>query len=536
MCFFEFISYNFKKKSKMRKKNILAFISILLVVSQWLFVSCVRDEDYITDSSVVLKFSQDTVSFDTIFTTVGSVTKRVTVYNKESDAVKINSITLGGGANSYYRINVDGNPNLVAKNIEIPAKDSISIFVRVELDVNNQNNPLLVQDSIILSFNNKQQYIQLLAYGQDAYYHKPSKHTFNIGGENVDINCSLANEESSPLGSGVEISGTDITWKTDKPHVIVGTCVVSGGYTLKLQDGNKIYVSNGGDLTVLNGSSLHSTGSVNEPVVFNSIRTQGRYSDIAGQWSGVYLSAGSKNNIINYTTIKNATIGLTVDTCVTQAINDNSFTAPTLKIENSKIENCSLIGLYARGAVVEGYNLIIQNTGSYTVGLAMGGNYRFVYCTFANYWSSNSTRNDAVLVLNDWYEASGGAKIIRTLYNAEFYNCVIYGNSAKDEVEFDLQETENINYKFDHCLIKTSAFNNSKSFSKDCIFNIDPLFKDPYSNDVTPMENSPLIANADANWNYIVYTDIFNNYRGSYPTIGAIEYVATNNYLARKRR
>ncbi len=518
------------------KHTYIIITFFLLVLSQWLFVSCIKDEDYNTDSSVVLKFSQDTISFDTVFTTVGSVTKRVSVYNKESEPIKINSITLGGGANSYYRINVDGNSSLVARNIEVPAKDSIIIFVRVELDVNNQNNPLLVQDSIVLSFNNKQQYIQLFAYGQDAYYHKPSAHTFNIGGESVEINCSLANEDSSPLGSGVEISGTDIKWKTDKPHVIVGTCVVSGGYTLKLQDGNKIYVSNGGNLTVLMGSSLNATGSVNEPVLFTSIRTQDRYSDIAGQWEGIYLSAGSRNNTMNYTTIKNATVGLTVDTCVTQAINDNTFSNPTLKIENSRIENCSLIGLYARGAVIDGNNLIIQNTGSYTLGLAMGGNYRFVYCTFANYWNSNSTRNDAVLVLNDWYKASGGAKIIRTLYNAEFYNCVIYGNSAKDEVEFDLQEPDNANYRFDHCLIKTSAFNNSKSFSNDCIFNLDPLFKDAYSNDVAPLDNSPLIGNADANWNYVYYTDIYNNYRGTYPTIGAIEYVADNSYVARRKR
>jgi len=510
------------------KKSYLSLCFLFTIVSVNLFfVSCIKEEEYATGGGVSLKFSQDTITFDTIFTTVGSITKKVVVYNEENEAVKINSVTLGAGQESYYRINVDGNPNMLVKNIDIGAKDSMIIFVRVELDKNNQNTPLLVQDSIILSFNGKQQFIQLLAYGQDAYYHKPKEYTFlnQITGEYQTINCSLAHENSEGADSGIEISGNNIIWKTDKPHVVVGTCMVTGGYTLRLQNGNKIYMANKSDITVLNQSSLNANGTVNEPVLFTSIRYTGRYGNISGQWNGIHLSAGSKNNVINHVRISNAIVGLTVDTCVTQPINDNGFFAPTLKIENTQIENCSLIGLYARGAVVEGDNLIIQNTGSYSLALAMGGNYRFVYSTFANYWASNTNRTDPVLVLNDWYNAASGIKIIRPLYNAEFYNCVIYGNSFKDEIEFDLQQENTSSYKFDHCLIKTDAFSNSMSFANSCLFNMEPLFNDVYNNDVTPTEGSPLIGNADGIWNYTVPTDIYNNYRSTtHPTIGAIEY------------
>ncbi|MDO5759876.1 MAG: hypothetical protein Q4Q06_02485 [Bacteroidota bacterium] len=511
----------------MKKYKFLSLLTCVVLVNA-LMLSCIKEEEYTTSSSVTLKFSQDTITFDTIFTTIGSITKKVVVYNKENDAVKINTITLAGGQNSYYRMNVDGNPNILVKNIDIGAKDSIMIFVRVELDRNNQNIPLLIQDSIILSFNGKQQSIQLLAYGQDAYYHKPTEHTFfnQTTGEYQTINCSLANENSEGVDSGIETNGQTIMWKTDKPHVIVGTCVVNGGFTLKLQEGNKIYMANNASILVMNQSSLNAEGSVNNPILFTSLRQGERYSNIAGQWSGIQLSAGSKNNVINHAKINNATVGLTVDTCITQQIEDNTFSAPTLKISNTQIENCSFFGLYARGSVIDATNLIIQNTGSYTLALSMGGNYRFIYSTFANYWASNPNRNASVLVLNDWYTAVGGSKIIRELYNAEFYNCVIYGNLMKDEVEFDLQGSATSNYKFDHCLIKTSAFNNSSNFATNCLFNIDPLFKDAYNNDVSPMENSPLIGNANGMWNYSVPTDIYNNYRSTtHPTIGAIEYV-----------
>ena len=55
----------------------------------------------------------DTIRFDTVFTTLGSVTKQIRVYNNENKPLKIDQIRLGAGANSFYRLNVDGNTNIV---------------------------------------------------------------------------------------------------------------------------------------------------------------------------------------------------------------------------------------------------------------------------------------------------------------------------------------------------------------------------------------------------------------------------------------
>ena len=206
------------------------------------FTSCVNEEEYTKDSSVKLQFSADTVSFDTIFTTIGSVTKQIRVFNPENKAVKLDYITLGGGNHSYFRLNVDGDTSLTVRNIEIPAKDSIFIFIRTELDINNQSNPLLIEDSIIFAFNTKTQSVLLSAYGQDAYYHKPT-HSLKLG-ETI-VPYSLVNEGGKE--AGVELNGNDVSWKTDKPHVIIGTCVVDSAFTLNLSDNTQIYMGNNSD-------------------------------------------------------------------------------------------------------------------------------------------------------------------------------------------------------------------------------------------------------------------------------------------------
>ena len=73
------------------KKSYLSLCFLFIIVSVNLFfVSCTKEEEYATGGNVSLKFSQDTLTFDTIFTTVGSITKKVVVYNEENEAVKIN--------------------------------------------------------------------------------------------------------------------------------------------------------------------------------------------------------------------------------------------------------------------------------------------------------------------------------------------------------------------------------------------------------------------------------------------------------------
>ena len=86
---------------------------ILLSVS---FAACTDDEKISTDPNLSLEFSSDTIRIDTIFTELGSATKRLKVYNRSNYALNIASIELMGKGQSGFRINVDGEAGSKAEN------------------------------------------------------------------------------------------------------------------------------------------------------------------------------------------------------------------------------------------------------------------------------------------------------------------------------------------------------------------------------------------------------------------------------------
>ena len=88
------------------------------------------------------------------------------------------------------------------------------------------------------------------------------------------------------------------------------------------------------------------------------------------------MTQGSTNNSINYAIIRNATVGIKVDTV-------GNSTNPTLSISNTIIENMSDIGLFAQGSHIIGYNNVVKNCGRYALVLNIGGDYEFTHCTFA---------------------------------------------------------------------------------------------------------------------------------------------------------
>jgi hypothetical protein len=64
-----------------------------------------------------LSFSLDTLVFDTVFTTIGSTTQQFKIYNNENKTLNIEEIELMGGANSFFRMNVDGISQNIIKDI-----------------------------------------------------------------------------------------------------------------------------------------------------------------------------------------------------------------------------------------------------------------------------------------------------------------------------------------------------------------------------------------------------------------------------------
>jgi len=409
------------------------------------FLSSCEKEDFNTSVTANLEFSQDTILFDTIFTSIGSATQRLTVKNPYNKNLKISSIYLAGGENSQYRLNIDGYPGTRLDNIELREKDSLYIFVEVTIDPNNSSLPLVVKDSIIFSFNDKMQDLDLIAWGQDV----------NI------ING--------------EIIGTE-TWNNNKPYLIYNSMLVDTNSTLTIEQGAILHFHKNSRLYV--AGTIVANGTFESPVIFQGDRLEYDYDDIPGQWDGIWLMAGSKDNIFNFTEIKNAIIGIQVDTLA-------NLSKPTLQLSNSKVENMTSTGIYAQGSTILAYNNLISNCGQYAVALTIGGSYEFYHCTIGNYWGF-STRTTPSLIMNNYYIDVNNRVQLRPLTKALFGNCIIYGNKESEiYIDKDPNDEGVLNYKFDHSLIKVdSDFSTSDPENfQNIIVNKDPEFKDPFNGD-----------------------------------------------------
>ena len=124
-------------------KKILFFTIIAAV---YLLVACNKEDDFLLDSSAELSFSVDTLSFDTVFTELGSATRILKIYNTNDQPVRINKISLERGSASAFRLNIDGLPISEATDVEILANDSLYIFAEVTVD---PDNPLSISPYVI---------------------------------------------------------------------------------------------------------------------------------------------------------------------------------------------------------------------------------------------------------------------------------------------------------------------------------------------------------------------------------------------------
>jgi len=422
-------------------------IMTVVVVLVSLF-SC-EDEGYMNSPDAQLQFSADTVTFDTIFTTIGSTTRNLRVYNPYDENILISRIRVAGGDFSSFRLNVNGQSANEAYEIEVPARDSIFIFVEVTIDPNGQNLPMVVQDSIEFTTNSNLQNIKLVAYGQDFKL---------VKGENIETT----------------------TWTSEKPYLIYDYAYVDSLSTLTIEPGARIHFHKGAGLYVK--GNVKAEGTFQEPIRFLSDRLEDNYKNIPDQWNGIILFSGSQGNVFNYTNIKNANIGLQVGT-----IEDDGFAS--LQLSNSRIENMAYAGLFALKSKITGHNNVIANCGFYAAALLVGGEYEFYHTTIANFWGnfSSRSRSTSSLVLSNVLvvEQSDGSKITYAgdLQKAVFANSIIYGNNAK-EIELGNNMENAFNFEFDHCIIQVpDTFNTSnddhfKSVWKGADYN--PNFVDPF--------------------------------------------------------
>ena len=108
----------------LKRVSYIILISGVLLLA--MMTSCKKDETYATELAQ-LEFSCDTMAFDTVFTQMGTTTRQFKVYNRGSEAVEFDAVTLAGSYNSRFRLNVDGDTSMVARNVTVAAGDSIFV-------------------------------------------------------------------------------------------------------------------------------------------------------------------------------------------------------------------------------------------------------------------------------------------------------------------------------------------------------------------------------------------------------------------------
>ena len=439
---------------------------LFLFISVAALLFACRKDPLSTDPADKLDFSTDTVIFDTVFTTIGSTTKRLLIYNPSDKRIVVSSISLAGGSASKFRLNVDGIPGISHQNIEIQGKDSMFLFVEVTLDASGQNNPLIVSDSIIFMTNGNLQDVDLVAWGQDAHFYYPTNYNEVIGAYSI-VDC-------------------DDVWTDDKPYVIYGMLVIDTDCSLDIMEGVDVYLHKNSSLMAFDGGTLRVNGQQGNPVTFQGDRLEPFYRNIPGQWDRIWFYNGSKNNTIEHAIIKNGTIGILADTVA----NSN----PTVKINNTQIFQMSGACLVAQGAHITSENSVFGNGGQFCAALVLGGNYDFRHCTFGSYYQYGNRQTPALL-LNNYYEDVDGNIQLRDLTNAYFGNCIITGN-LENEIGFDSNTGALFNYQFHYSLLKIDPEVNTSDinyFNQIIKSDKDTFFVDQVNNDFHLDGSSPAI-------------------------------------------
>lgn len=427
-------------------------------------LGCRKDQLFTDDPGIKLEFSADSILFDTVFTTVGTVTKRFTARNPNSRGVRVD-IAVEGGSSSPFRLNVDGSPGISFSQVEIGGGDSVYIFVEATLGPGGVNTPFIIEDHILFNTNGSEQQVTLNAWGQDAHFFRPDQYVPGF-------------PAFSYIAGGFDGDGNQICesvhWVNDKPYVIYGYGVVDSCCTLTIDPGVRVYIHGGGGLWVYRGGRIQANGTADERITFQGDRREAEYADLPGQWDRIWINEGPADNVLNHVVIKNSLIGIQAQSwpfAPGQPTSGNK-----LVLNNVAIRNCSAAGLLSENYRIKSTNLLVGDCGQYGVALTGGGQYDFNHPTIANYWSYDVRQEPSFIMTNAFTDINGAVQG-REIEASKFRNGIIHGNNT-NEFELALANGQPADFVFRNFLLHTTiSTTDAAHFEQATIFrNLDPGF------------------------------------------------------------
>lgn len=464
------------------------FFAVLATILSVFFIACAEDEDFSTNNQLKLTFSTEEVSFDTIFSELGSTTRQFKIYNRNNNSLVIQSIEVMNPEKSGFRINIDGEYGTDIKDVDILKKDSLYGFIQITAPSSDSDAPFVIRDSIKFAYNGNIQYLQLQAIGQDVYIWKGNK-----------------------------VISKDTVITNSKPILIYGAVEIKSNTTTTIKEGVTIFMEPSASIHV--HGSLKIEGSTKSPVVirgsrFDKMDNTIPYDNIPGQWDGLYFYSESYKNNLENLVVRNATKGMTFYASTTKEMKAT--------LTNTIVQNTSEYGVLATNSKIDAVNCLFVNSRGASLELR-GGEYSFLHCTIGNYFSWLTRKKEALVLDSE----SDVQNVTPTVYN--FINSIISG-SAKNELSFNNQGNTTSGYLFRNCIIKGTEAANS-SF-EDILWNADPLFQDLnkdrlYFYNFELQATSPAINKADKAYSVKYPLDLKGRPRlkDANPDIGCYEWI-----------
>ena len=469
------------------KKILTRLTPIAFVVSLFCGMQGCISDSFTNSSTDILSFSTDTVSFDTVFTDLGTPTARLKVYNKAKKSVNISSIKLAD-PDTRFMFNVDGVSGNEFSDVEIRGGDSIFIFIECYIPEQEKNTPQLVEDKLMFVTNGVAQSVLLEAWGQ-----------------NVTRLRGLTVTE-------------DMTLTSEIPYVIFDSLTVAPQARLRIEPGANILFHDGAKMSV--EGTLEAVGAPGEMINMRGDRLDDVLPDVgydilAGQWDGIRIAPGSFGNRMEYVDMRSTKIGLVVDSCA-------DLSRQKLLLVNSWLHNSQGNALEVNYAWVDAYGCVFSEAAGAAVALA-GGKHDFVQCTFTNYYLFVYP-TQPLLYLTHCLPMQYEDDPTQPLMTAYFKNCIFYGLPA-DLNEGDLTGS---NVFLEYCSLKSPGSDDENFLN--CLWDTDPLFltvRNDYYFNYHVAEDSPVIG--AGNISYVtdicmVDMDGMNRLTGSpsgLPTLGA---------------
>ena len=383
------------------------FIAIIAV----LMTACTDNDSFTVSTGARLSFSEDTIRFDTLFSTVPSATQTFWVRNESSDGIRILTARLERNNESGYRVNVDGTYlDPVGSDFEVRKGDSILVFVEVTTRENRSEEPQLVEDNLIFTLESGvEQRLNLRTYSWDA-----QKLT------------DLVIRQDTVIESRV-------------PIIVYGQGIrVEQGATLTLRN-TEFYFHDGAGIDALGNVMA-------EKCLFRGDRLDRMFSylpydRVSGQWRGINLSSSDGYNLFTDCEIRNAVDAVVCD-------------STTLYLYNTVVHNSSGEGLSARHSTVVVDYCQFSNTFGDCLGL-FGCEASIQHSTLAQFYPFSANRGFALHFVNT--ELPMALVCTNTLVTG-YADDVVLGEVADTTVVFD--------YRFADCLLRTPKVEDEERFER----------------------------------------------------------------------